>query len=142
MKFRRFNLRTLKKETLVVKVVRNESISSYFMRIVAQTMIKHKTAIDHWTSTSIEAPESFNERGDSSNWLHAISLFPKCVSSFESKNECSQFMKEYNFHRNEPGYNFYRSTVFCGEATSCTSCLNGVFWTCLNTYQRNCNIYI
>mmetsp|Transcript_29881 Transcript_29881/g.50865 ORF Transcript_29881/g.50865 Transcript_29881/m.50865 type:complete len:687 (-) Transcript_29881:112-2172(-) len=40
----------------------------------------------------------FGEKGDSQNWLDAISQFPNGVPRFQSKDECVSFMTEYNTH--------------------------------------------
>ena len=41
----------------------------------------------------------FGPKGDSLNWLDAVSRFPNGVPRFESKQEALEFMKEYNtFH--------------------------------------------
>lgn len=38
----------------------------------------------------------FGDKGDSPNWLDAVSKFPNGVPRFESKAECIEFMTEYN----------------------------------------------
>jgi hypothetical protein len=38
----------------------------------------------------------FGDKGDSLNWLDAVSHFPNGVPRFEGKEECLEFMQEYN----------------------------------------------
>ena len=38
----------------------------------------------------------FGNKGDSMNWLDATGQFPNGVPRFESRDECLEFMKEYN----------------------------------------------
>ena len=38
----------------------------------------------------------FGEKGDSKNWLDAVSNFPNNVPRFDSRAACLEFMKEYN----------------------------------------------
>lgn len=40
----------------------------------------------------------FGEKGDSLEWLNAVSKFPNGVPRFEGKDECLRFMKEYVRH--------------------------------------------
>ena len=40
----------------------------------------------------------FGEKGDSLNWLDATSKFPNGVPRFESREECLEFMKNYNLY--------------------------------------------
>ena len=40
----------------------------------------------------------FGRKGDSLNWLDAVSTFPNGVPRFQSKDEAIEFMKEYNMH--------------------------------------------
>jgi hypothetical protein len=50
-------------------------------------------------SGPVQAPEIrgvFGPKGDSINWLDAVSSFPNGVPRFESKNECLEFMQRYN----------------------------------------------
>lgn len=50
-------------------------------------------------SGPVQAPEIrgvFGPKGDSLNWLDAVSSFPNGVPRFESKNECLEFMQRYN----------------------------------------------
>ena len=40
----------------------------------------------------------FGPKGDSLNWLDAVSKFPNGVPRFESRDECLEFMKNYNLY--------------------------------------------
>jgi hypothetical protein len=52
--------------------------------------------MSHHSTPSPEFRGIFGEKGDSSNWLDATSKFPNGVPRFETKDECLDFMTQYN----------------------------------------------